>query len=76
MVEFQFMLPVKMTDEAQKTFSISAANGVYGIVLGECKNGRCIRIRKIGARSIQSWSKSFWEACLPDEAEMVRKMNV
>jgi hypothetical protein len=77
MVEFKFMLPVKMTPEARQYFPISVKRtGIYGMVLGESKYGDCIRIRKLGSRTISTWSKSFWEQCSADEARHVERENV
>lgn len=65
-----------MTTQAQKDFPMSVTKtGIYGIILGECRVGHCIRIRKIGARSIGSWSKAFWEECSEEEKKIVIDKN-
>ena len=75
MIEFEFMAPVKMTAEAQRQFPISARKGIYGIVLGEGRSGRCFRIRKVGYRTTSSWSGTFWEPCTPEESNMINDAN-
>lgn len=61
---------VKMSAEGIQTSPISARNGLYGVVVGYSPGDRCIRIRKMGHRSITSWHHSFWDPCPADEIDI------
>jgi hypothetical protein len=69
---FKYMQIVKQSQEAKRCF---IHNSGYAIVLGLSRNGKCIRVRRIGRRSITSYHHSFWEECNEHEIGDAIKLN-